>query len=151
MKGADSSKTVQVHCNSCGQTTEHVVLYEEKREFSEEVDPGISFEAYDWYRLITCAGCKAVSMEHVSANSEDWEPDTGPNYSREYFPPRTFRPTPKWLDEPAIPQYVRESLSEIYIAVQNNASSLASMGIRALLEALMVKKVGDQRSFKATL
>lgn len=151
MTNKQRRKTVIVHCNACGQATDHDVLHEEKREYSEEVEPGITFEAHDWYRLLSCAGCKAVTMEHVSANSEDWEPDTGPNYSKEYFPPRTFRRVPRWLEQEKVPTYVRRLLTEIYVAVQNGAPSLAGMGIRALLESLMIEKIGDQGTFAANL
>jgi hypothetical protein len=90
-------------------------------------------------------------MERITGHSEDWDPETGPNYSSVYFPPRTYRPTPKWLDEVTIPSYVSSALAEIYIAVQNDLRSLAGMGIRALLESLMIKKVGDNGTFKANL
>lgn len=146
-----SQEIIQVHCNSCGQLTDHIVLHEEKRESSQQVAPYISVEEYDWYRLITCAGCKAVSMEHVSANSEDWEPDTGPNYSKEYFPPRTFRRVPDWVAEDSIPQHIGRLLGEIYIALQNRTNSLAGLGIRALLESVMIEQVGDNGAFAANL
>lgn len=42
-------------------------------------------------------------------------------------------------------------LDEIYVAMQNNLSSLAAMGIRALIEHIMIEKVGDNRSFEANL
>jgi hypothetical protein len=38
-------------------------------------------------------------------------------------------------------------LKEIYVALQNNSPRLAAMGIRALLEHVMISKVGDQGTF----
>jgi hypothetical protein len=148
---ADPRKRTSVHCNRCGRATEHIVLHEEDRSVSEQVERDIVVTAYHWFRLIECAGCKDVAMEHIRGHSEDWDPEGGQNLTEEYFPPRTYRPTPKWLDELAIPNYVRQSLGEIYIAVQNDARSLASMGIRALLEAMMVKKVGERGTFRENL
>src|SRR5439155_14678020 len=40
---------------------------------------------------------------------------------------------------------------EVYGALQNDCGSIAAMGIRALLEQLMIEHVGDQRSFSANL
>jgi hypothetical protein len=143
-------KTKTVHCNQCGRNTEHKILHEADCSVTEDFD-GNSVTAYEWNRLLICAGCKAVSMERITGHSEDWDPETGHNYSEEYFPPRTYRPAPRWLEKSTIPAYVGKSLAEIYVAVQNDLRSLASMGIRALLESLMIKKVGDQGTFKQNL
>jgi len=145
------TKIATVHCNQCGRNTEHRVLHEEDCSVTEDVDSHNSVTAYEFNRLLMCAGCKAVSLERITGHSEDWDPETGTNYFHEYFPPRTYRPRPRWLDEVTIPDYVRSSLAEIYIAVQNDARSLAGMGIRALLESLMIKKVGDKGTFAANL
>jgi hypothetical protein len=40
---------------------------------------------------------------------------------------------------------------EVYRALQNDAPTLAAMGIRAIIEALMVEHVGDQGTFKKNL
>ena len=40
---------------------------------------------------------------------------------------------------------------EIYIAVHNDAKSLALMGIRALLEAIMLNAVGNKGTFRKNL
>jgi hypothetical protein len=42
-------------------------------------------------------------------------------------------------------------LEEIYTATQNDLPRLALMGIRALLEQVMILKVGDHRSFRENL
>lgn len=151
MSDQEDKKTT-VHCNQCGRSTEHRVLHDEDCSVTEEVDQHISVTAYEWNRLLMCAGCKTVSMERITGHSEDWDPETGQsNCRQEYFPPRTYRPTPRWLDELTIPAYVRSSLAEIYVAVQNDVRGLAGMGIRALLESLMIKTVGDNGTFAANL
>lgn len=38
-------------------------------------------------------------------------------------------------------------LKEVYVAVQNNLPRLATMGVRALLEKIMISKTADQGSF----
>jgi DNA-binding PadR family transcriptional regulator len=42
-------------------------------------------------------------------------------------------------------------LSEIYTALQNDARRLAAMGVRSLIEHIMIAKVGDQGSFVRNL
>ncbi|SHL40013.1 hypothetical protein SAMN05216428_102279 [Nitrosospira sp. Nsp11] len=44
-------------------------------------------------------------------------------------------------------KFVEEFLNEIYVALQNNLPRLATMGVRALLEKIMISKVGDQGTF----
>jgi len=46
---------------------------------------------------------------------------------------------------------VGDCIKEIYIALRNQSLRLAVMGIRALLEQIMIDKVGDQGSFKENL
>jgi hypothetical protein len=145
-------KVTRVHCNSCGQETAHRVLCEERREWSEEVSPRNEIYGADEYRLISCAGCDAVSLEHVSTFSEDWDPATGePSATKAYFPPRTYRPLPGWVENEPVPNYVASLLKEIYAAVQNSLPCIAMMGIRALLEAIMIHKVRDQGTFGENL
>jgi uncharacterized protein DUF4145 len=50
-----------------------------------------------------------------------------------------------------MPGYVSRVLREVYIALQNDCCSIAAMGIRALLERLMIEHVDDQGSFSANL
>ena len=68
------------------------------------------------------------------------------------YPPATFRQEPRWLQElslviPPPDRSVQELLEEIYVALQNDSLRLAAMGIRAVLEHVMIEKVGDQGSF----
>ena len=42
---------------------------------------------------------------------------------------------------------IHDLLSEIYVALQNDQRALAAMGIRALLEKVMIEKCGDGGSF----
>ena len=42
-------------------------------------------------------------------------------------------------------------LREVYAALRNGAPALAAMGIRAVVETVMIKKTGDNKSFEANL
>ncbi|RTL29879.1 MAG: DUF4145 domain-containing protein [Burkholderiales bacterium] len=48
---------------------------------------------------------------------------------------------------PASDNYTLELLNEIYVAMQHNLLRVAAMGVRALLESIMINKVGDQGTF----
>jgi hypothetical protein len=68
-----------------------------------------------------------------------------------YYPPSIFRPQPKWLSLPDREWHITKLLQEVYNVLQNNAPVLAAMGIRAVLEAIMIDRVGDNGSFAANL
>ncbi|BFM20348.1 hypothetical protein R50076_13970 [Gilvimarinus japonicus] len=48
-------------------------------------------------------------------------------------------------------QEIIDLINEIYIALQNGISRLAIMGIRALVETIMIKKVGDHNAFSKNM
>ena len=110
----------------------------------------------DVYDLFKCCGCDSVVLRHRSSSSEDIDPVTGAEeiYTR-YYPPPTFRKLPSWINELFLLNESEDTISdlmhEINIALQNNAPRLATMGIRALLEMVMIDKVGDKGSFNANL
>jgi Domain of unknown function (DUF4145) len=69
-----------------------------------------------------------------------------------YYPPATFRAKPAWfmtlwLELPIDEHFLHGLLNEIYIALQNDQRALATMGIRALLEQIMITKVSDNGTF----
>jgi hypothetical protein len=65
---------------------------------------------------------------------------------------------PKWADRYLLLEFVprkgseiADLLTEIYAAVNGGQHRLAAMGIRALLERVMINKVGDQGTFRGNL
>jgi hypothetical protein len=83
----------------------------------------------------------------------------GGEVEHNYYPSPVSRKEPEWLlsmvlgglfgrnDEPNLGSF----LHEIYQAVHGGQYRLAAMGIRALLEQIMVSKVGDLGSFEKQL
>jgi hypothetical protein len=147
--------TIKELCNKCGRSN-HDILYHEKIRWTEDIDDEFSIDGGDTYDLLKCRGCDAVILRCKSWNSEELDLHTGrPDVSTSYFPPRTYRQAPRWLTELRIirdfDDSVEDIVKEIYIALQNDAPSLAIMGIRALLEKIMIDKVGDQGSFTKNL
>jgi len=106
--------------------------------------------------MIKCCGCENVALRHQSWFSEDTDIQGRPIIKTNYYPPATYRQEPKWLLElfwvlPIDNNFVGDLLKEIYVSLRNDSSRLAVMGVRALLEQVMVDKVGDQGSFKKNL
>jgi hypothetical protein len=135
----------QAQCNACGGDRNHTILHAEPSSWSDDED-GIA--GRDLYEMLRCNGCDDIKLRHTSWFSGD----DGPTIT--YFPPSIFRPKPAWLNILWLQhggEVVRELLSEVYSALQNNQPRLAAMGVRATLEQIMVSKVGDQRSFARNL
>ncbi|OQW33426.1 MAG: hypothetical protein A4E19_03215 [Nitrospira sp. SG-bin1] len=141
-------KPQKVHCNQCGGDRNHEVLHSITTSWEDE-ESGIGGK--DEYETLKCLGCDSVILRHSSWFSED--PDPWPSIS--YIPPPIFRPKPKWFSElfshAGKDGFVEKLLKEIYVALQNNLPSLAVMGIRSLIEKIMISKSGDQGSFVKNL
>jgi hypothetical protein len=84
-----------------------------------------------------------------------WDGDEG---QTQYYPPPISRKKPEWLSA-LIWGWIGEEkyeqlpglFDEVYEAVRGGQHRLAVMGIRAILENVMVAKVGDKGSFAANL
>jgi hypothetical protein len=143
---AETPKSVKAHCNLCVDLTNHLVLHKDTTTW-EDGDEQHPMSGGDEYLLIRCAGCDTVHLQHNSWFSEDWDED-GPIIKSVYYPPAISRRRPNWLKDPEGPFYfggteIEKLLEEIYSALQNDSRRLAAMGIRALLELVMIEQVGD--------
>jgi Domain of unknown function (DUF4145) len=129
-------KTTSAPCSTCLANTEHNVLYFVDGRSDDWCDPH--------YDLLECAGCKDISLR-LTLNHID---DTS---SVHYFPSPASRKVPDWLYEGNIARPLARLLHEIYQAVRGGQFRLAIMGVRALIEQVMIKKVGDNGSFVKNL
>lgn len=139
--------TTKAHCNKCGGDRNHEILHSEKSERDYGEYP---MSGGDTYETLKCSGCDDIKLRHTS-----WFSEPGTDIVN-YFPPAIFRRTPEWFNElwselHVDDKFVETLLKEIYVALQNNLPSLAAMGIRSLIEKVMVSKVGDQGSFVRNL
>ena len=135
--------TSKAHCNVCGGSRNHEILHAEQTSWENE-EEGIS--GGDTYDTLKCCGCDLVKLRHTSWFSEDDEPTVL------YFPPAISRRRPEWFSDLVVElkdeeNFVENLLEEIYVAVQNNLPRLATMGVRALLENIMISKGEDQGTF----
>jgi Domain of unknown function (DUF4145) len=135
-------KTALAPCSSCVRTTSHDVL------FAIE-DRDDDFETIDEYQLLRCRGCSTISMAHHRRWLRDGSVD------HEYHPSPVSRKEPDWIwigvrgDQKGFD--LIGLLREVYQAVYGGQYRLAAMGIRALLEQVMILKVGDLPSFDKKL
>jgi hypothetical protein len=148
--------TVTFHCNVCGGKRNHAVLTEHVHEWDEEVSyeddegPGIFYvHQKEVYLLLRCCGCDSVSLKHESFSEAEEHP------AIKIYPPRQFRQPPRWLYEldyfaafrNADIAFIPRLLREIYGSLYSEHRAVSAMGIRALLELVMVEKIGDRGSF----
>ncbi|QUG77299.1 DUF4145 domain-containing protein [Erwinia sp. E602] len=142
----------RIYCNNCSRETKHLILSHKKKiEFEEEGKQVVYFEEDNYY-LSECMGCESITLYIESTFS-----GMNDEYFSNQYPPKTIRKEPKWLhridgDAISFKQSDKaEVFREIYIALKNNMPRLAIMGVRALLEMVMVEVIGDQGTFKKNL
>lgn len=140
-------------CRICIHSTNHTVLYSETTRWGEDLGDGMSIDGADTYSLVQCQGCDDVRMVHEHWFSEDWDDEGGPVQHRDYHPPNITRHKPDWVRNGLAPDQwgLRDIVDEIYLALGVEAYRVAMMGIRALVEHIMVDQVGDQGTFAQNL
>jgi hypothetical protein len=124
----------------------------------------------DIFDTLQCRGCRRVSLRETTEIKDTlayWEPflagvevyDSNGNEKdtiTQYFPPPISRRTPEWLHRGTAILYegmmgFEDILREVYLATRNGLPHLAIMGIRAIIEKVMIDNVGDQGSFQKNL
>jgi hypothetical protein len=126
---------IKAPCSVCVAVTYHNVLH------SVYIDDELCQCA-----MIQCCGCGEISLKKEFEHPFDPEDPI-----IHYYPSPVSRRKPNWLsgllfgDIPDIK--LGQLMLEIYQAVAGGQLRLAAMGIRSLLEQMMVAKVGDQGSF----
>jgi hypothetical protein len=145
------------YCNKCHSNTNSDILWEiEDRQTSEEED-GNHLLQLDQYQIIKCQGCDRVSFRLIS----NGEYKNGTE-SVEIYPAEIIRQKPKWLGVFTFGVKLKgdgiefdkkhEYLNEIYLAINNGCNRLAILGIRSLLEHVMIESIGsDKGGFQKNL
>lgn len=140
--------STKAHCNQCGGDRNHEVLHTEKTSWEDEEYGEYGVSKDDTYEMLKCLGCDNVKLRHTSWSSEGYDVTVN------YFPPAIFRARPDWLSNlwrESDDDFVQTLLNEIYVALQNNLPNLSAMGIRSLIEKIMIAKIGDQGSFNKNI
>ncbi|MEP1214050.1 MAG: DUF4145 domain-containing protein [Marinobacter sp.] len=150
-------KNLKAHCNTCLRETNHSLLHEEEQPWSEEVGYNQLIYGAETFNMIKCCGCDSVKLMHNSWFSEMVDESGQPYIETNYYPPAISRAEPKWLSDVLGPLsstndvFIVDLFREIYSALHNNSRRLAVMGIRALIEHLMIREVKDNGSFKKNI
>jgi hypothetical protein len=129
----------KLHCNECHGKTWHKRLKEVHDSGSERVADDYALWWDITHEMFECRGCNSVVMRRTHELSEWDSPDV------RFFPPPVSRRKPEWFYE--IPNEIRLLLEETYNSLDANSTSLPLMGARALLDMLIVDKVGDAGTF----
>lgn len=130
--------TIQIYCNNCHKKTIHSFLASAQVEGAEGEVSWI-----DTYQTLKC-GCGNVTFRKQEWFSEhqNWSPDYEPTYNYTYYPPPLFREKPKWISQ--LDEKLIDVLDEVYTALQYDLYYIAAVGVRTLLDMLLVAKVGDK-------
>lgn len=151
---------IKAHCNKCSGARWHEVLYKEESEWQEDVDGQYLYGGGDTYVMIKCCGCENIALKHDSWDATDYDDDGNAIVHTTYYPPATYRNKPRWLSGLLLSfdfnintseDLINDLICEIYVALQNDSTRLAVMGVRALIEHVMIDKVGDIGTFKENL
>lgn len=160
-----------ISCRKCLRETIHDVLFAHE-EFLRWENEGQQREQYgDWatdtrlYSVVKCLGCSDIRLKLIHTQDNPYTNGS----SEHFYPPNDVRPIPDWIQAmswtmPSLsPRHDPESglnplkiemagfLNEVYKAINTNSTRLAAMGIRALLERIMIHEVGDNGSFTANM
>lgn len=146
-----NSENTRYHCNDCNRETKHEILFKKTRNWCDnEEDYGPTYHEKEVHILAECKGC-----EHITT-IVTYECSYDENVYITQYPLKTIRKEPAWLSnlflmEDLTNPVKQDFIREIYIALRNGNVRLAVIGIRALLEHIMIDKIGDKLSFDKNL
>jgi len=149
---------IKAHCNKCLRETNHLLLHKEEQLWDELINNnGYRINGNETFNTLKCCGCDSIKLMHTSCFSEVCDKNGKPIININYHPPAISRAEPKWLSDlgdllsSQQEIYISELLREIYSALHNDSRRLVIMGIRALIEHLMIAEVTDGGSFEKNL
>lgn len=144
-------ETTKSFCNECVAERNHSILHAELDTGSENED------SYHWTvknEMLKCLGCDTISLRRTITDNAEIDRSGRPIPTEYHFPPAAFRRKPDWVSELSLrfifhadKEFLRDLIDEIYVCIQNDCRRSAGMAIRALLEQVMIDKVGDHKSF----
>ena len=141
----NKSETTRIHCNVCLNETNHVNLLTRRQDGSAPYDEQYDISWSTIYDVFECCGCESVTMRRRHYFSE-WNHG---DHELDFYPPRIGRRIPDWKSK--LSSEMQHLMDEVYAALQADSRSLAMMGARALIDMVIVDKVGDAGSFAQKL
>ena len=133
------------HCPNCGADRNASVAGYHK----EDEDDGNVWGSSE-YRILKCLGCGRVYYQTYSLCSELYDISTDGDYVLEprieHWPSPRKRTPPNWPYGP-VPDEIESLWYEAHSAYEANLYRLAAMGLRSVLERIIVDRIGDQGKF----
>lgn len=127
-------KITRADCRDCGRSTRHEVLFQHE----EETDPE-GYHEKDTWQVIRCLGCTAVGFRHRNDDFEnaweDFDGETRHKIEISLFP-SVIKNHKKLTHTHHIPKLVRKIYIQTLSAYCEKAYVLASVGLRAIIEAV---------------
>lgn len=139
----------KAHCRTCGGERWHKIIHKESRRWD---DDQYQIWGADSYEIIECCGCETISFRHTHSFSEDHDGQGNPVAHKDYYPPAPTRGKPDWVDNLLLSLLLDETwiyflLKDIYVAVGLKSFSLAAMGARAIVDAIITYEARDGGRF----
>lgn len=163
--GRGSEKTEGIYCNRCRRRTLHRQLLTTSDERIAEYGEGIwegenEVPTCIYFDVLECCGCKEVVLRRVlhcndpvthrrMGGSGKVVDDYEVYDDIRYFPPTLVRDPPKLRFK--LPTEMRDLLEEIYRSLDAKNVRLPMMGARALVDMMVLEKIGDVGTFKEKL
>ena len=145
-----TASRIKLHCNACLGERWHTVLFATQREHVEELHEGDYYHEATKYQLAECNGCEHVTLHTAWTNSGQ------PTSIEERWPPKISRRQPRWMFElrwlfEGENSFKQDFIREIYSALKAGNYRLAVLGVRALLEQIMIENASDHGNFSKNL
>lgn len=129
-------------CATCSRPTNQKVLKEERVFSSDET----GWWDESKYQIIQCQGCDTISFRKLYNDISYQQGFDEDMTTQELFPKRGLhsRPTKTYRNLPIDIKHVYQETIDAY---NNNLSLLASVGIRAILEAICLEKMVKEGTY----
>jgi hypothetical protein len=128
---SDNVKTKKIHCNRCGQVTNHVRHGEHSKVdvWGTDDDP---FEDITLAELYVCAGCEDPTL--MVTDVGNYYPD-GYEAIPDFYPPRNLAHR-RMQRFQKLPKHLTKIYSETVKALNSDSLLLCAIGLRTLLEGV---------------
>ena len=129
------NKTHRLVCQSCNNTTKHVVLKSVNVSSSEDLDEYYTSYWNTDFEIVQCLGCETISFRKESTNSEDEDYEGHPFKFISLYPERNKKALPlkNYMN---VPYNLQRIYKEAIGCYNNDFLTLCGAGVRALVEGL---------------
>lgn len=147
----EKKAVTKAQCNRCFGETNHEVLHIERRDLMEEYDNEVRLSYGETLEILNCSGCETLKARHTTWHEADIGFDGNMVMHVTYLPSASSRREPEWLSQWLNPSTTEFLFREVYVALKNGCSRLAVIGVRSVIENIMIELVGDNGSFAENL